>query len=218
MHRFWAAAFLLIIGFVPLLRAETPPAAMPPRQAILGHWLATLKVGSYSLRLAATIHSEPNGALRGTLNSVDQTGVDNPLDEVSLQERQVRLVLKVSQLSYEGTLNAAGTEIDGRLSQRGAKLPLVFKKVDRLPVAKRRPQEPKRPFPYKAESVTYSNAAAGAKFTGTLTLPRSGGPFPAVLLITGSGQQDRDESIFGHRPFFVIADYLTRRGIAVLRV
>jgi hypothetical protein len=90
--------------------------------------------------------------------------------------------------------------------------------VDQLPAAKKRPQEPKPPFPYKAENVTYSNAAAGAKFAGTLTLPRSGGPFPAVLLITGSGQQDRDESIFGHRPFLVIADYLTRRGIAVLRV
>jgi len=218
MHRFRAVAFLLVIGFSPLLRGETPPAAKPPRQAILGNWLATLKVGAYSLRLAATIRAEPDGSLRGTLNSVDQTGVDYPLDEVSLQETKVRLVLKVSQFTYEGTLNAAGTEIDGRLSQHGARLPLLFKKVDQLPTAKKRPQEPKPPFPYKAETVTYANAAAGAIFAGTLTLPRAGAPFPAVLLITGSGQQDRDESIFGHRPFFVIADYLTRRGIAVLRV
>ena len=83
---------------------------------------------------------------------------------------------------------------------------------------RKRPQEPKRPFPYKEEAVTFENAAAHAKFAGTLTLPRSAGRFPAVLLITGSGQQDRDETMLGHRPFLVLSDCLTRHGIAVLRV
>jgi pimeloyl-ACP methyl ester carboxylesterase len=86
------------------------------------------------------------------------------------------------------------------------------------PERKARPQEPKRPFPYGEEEVSYENQKANAKLAGTLTLPPGKGPFPAVVLITGSGQQDRDESLFGHRPFFVLADYLTRRGIAVLRV
>ena len=81
-----------------------------------------------------------------------------------------------------------------------------------------RPQEPKRPYPYLEEEVTYENAKAGFTLAGTLTMPRAGGPFPAVLLITGSGAQDRDETVCGHRPFLILADYLTRRGIAVLRV
>ena len=81
-----------------------------------------------------------------------------------------------------------------------------------------RPQEPKRPYPYDDREVVYENKESGIQFAGTLTLPRQGGPFPAVLLVTGSGQQDRDETHKGHRPFLVLADYLTRRGVAVLRV
>jgi pimeloyl-ACP methyl ester carboxylesterase len=186
---------------------------------IRGNWLGTLKVqGIIELRLAMTVHAKPDGSLTGTLNSLDQEAGDHPLDEVSVKETTVRLVLKRFGLDYEGMLNAGGTEIVGRLKQHGSVLPLVFKKVDRPPVGRRRPQEPKRPFPYKEESVTFENRTAHAKFAGTLTLPVAGGRHPAVLLITGSGQQDRDESLLGHRPFFVIADYLTRRGIAVLRV
>lgn len=81
-----------------------------------------------------------------------------------------------------------------------------------------RPQDPKKPYPYDEEEVSYRNANDNIKISGTLTLPRGGGKYPAVLLITGSGSQDRDETIVGHRPFLVLADYLTRNGIAVLRV
>jgi pimeloyl-ACP methyl ester carboxylesterase len=213
----------LLIGIAPRLWAENPPTAnppvaKPPREVIGGHWLATLKVQGIRLRLVATIRAQPDGSLKGTLNSQDQDGMEYPLDEVSLQERRIRLVLKISGLVYEGTLNAAGTNIAGQLKQRGATLPLDFKKVEKVPEGRKRPQEPKRPFPYNEEAVTFENAAAHAKFTGTLTWPRTEGHFPAVLLITGSGQQDRDESILGHRPFLVLSDYLTRHGIAVLRV
>ncbi|GAJ12303.1 unnamed protein product, partial [marine sediment metagenome] len=82
----------------------------------------------------------------------------------------------------------------------------------------KRPQEPKEPFPYRAEEVVFKNVDAGIKLAGTLTLPSSEGLFPAVLLLSGSGPQDRDETVFGHHPFLVLADYLTRKGIAVLRV
>ena len=81
-----------------------------------------------------------------------------------------------------------------------------------------RPQTPKPPFPYKALELKYPNKTAGIDLAGTLTLPEGQGPFPAVILISGSGAQDRDETIFEHRPFHVLADTLTRRGIAVLRV
>jgi uncharacterized protein len=81
-----------------------------------------------------------------------------------------------------------------------------------------RPQNPNPPFPYQAVEVSYENKAGGVKLAGTLTLPRGTGRFPAAILITGSGPEDRDETMLGHKPFWVIADYLTRRGIAVLRV
>jgi hypothetical protein len=73
-------------------------------------------------------------------------------------------------------------------------------------------------IPYQSIEVNYQNAAGGVKLAGTLTVPRGGGRFPAALLITGSGPEDRDETILGHKPFRVIADYLSRRGVAVLRV
>ena len=85
------------------------------------------------------------------------------------------------------------------------KLPLVLKKTDKLSVAPR-PQTPQPPFPYRSEEVAYENKAGGVKLAGTLTLPPGPGPSPAVLLITGSGPQDRDETILGHKPFLVIAD------------
>ena len=81
-----------------------------------------------------------------------------------------------------------------------------------------RPQQPKPPYPYREEEVTFDNREAKIKLAGTLTLPKTERPAPAVLLISGSGSQDRNESIMGHKPFLVLADYLTRRGIAVLRV
>ncbi len=84
-------------------------------------------------------------------------------------------------------------------------------------VSLNRPQEPKRPFPYTEEHVSYDNHEAGVTLSGTLTLPTSEGPFPVVLLIAGSGPIDRDETVFDHKPFLVLADYLTRQGIAVLR-
>ncbi len=80
-----------------------------------------------------------------------------------------------------------------------------------------RPQEPRPPFPYRSEEVVFDNPAAGITLAGTLTMPSDGTGFPAVVLLTGSGAQNRDEEIFGHKPFFVLADHLTRRGVAVLR-
>ena len=83
--------------------------------------------------------------------------------------------------------------------------------------AQNRPQNPQPPFPYGVEDVFFDNQDAGARLAGTLTLPEGEGPFPAAVLVSGSGAQDRDEEVFGHRPFWVLADHLSRRGIAVLR-
>src|SRR5690606_31321580 len=107
--------------------------------------------------------------------------------------------------------------INGQFYQGGQQLPLRLIKKDTQSVAIDRPQEPKPPFPYDIEEVRFANDEAGITLAGTLTRPKGDGPFPAVILITGSGPQNRDEELFGHKPFWVIADHLTRTGIAVLR-
>src|SRR5262249_57696521 len=111
---------------------------------------------------------------------------------------------------WEGKLKEREPELGGGGKRAGGELPLSFKRL-------LRPQEPKRPYPYVEEEVVFENAAAKAKLAGTLTLPKGKGPFPAAVLITGSGPQDRDETIARHKPFLLLADHLTRQGIAVLR-
>lgn len=115
--------------------------------------------------------------------------------------------------SYKGKLNSDNT-INGTFTQ-GMPLPLNLKKGEAS--RPKRPQEPQPPFPYRSEEVTVRNERDGINLAGTLTLPEKGTKFPAVVMVTGSGAQNRDEEIMGHKPFFVIADYLTRNGIAVLR-
>jgi hypothetical protein len=125
--------------------------------------------------------------------------------------------MKTLSAKFEGTRDEVGNTIVGKFTQAGTTLPLVLgwqERASELP----RPQEPQKPYPYRADEVRYENKAGGVTLAGTLTIPTGQGSFPAALLISGSGPQDRDESLFGHKPFLVLADYLTRMGIAVLRV
>src|SRR5262249_11243894 len=124
--------------------------------------------------------------------------------------------LKIAQMVFEGKRSNDGQELAGDLKQLGQSFSLTLKKVAKATQSKR-PQTPQKPYPYDEVEASYENKKGGIKLAGALTLPRSKGPFPAVLLITGSGPQDRDETILRHKPFLVLADYLTRRGIAVLR-
>jgi fermentation-respiration switch protein FrsA (DUF1100 family) len=111
------------------------------------------------------------------------------------------------------------TTAEGEFEQGGNVVPFTMESVPEGKVlGPRRPQTPEPPFPYDEREVAYTSEADGTKLAGTLTVPRDDGPFPAVLLITGSGPQNRDEEILGHKPFLVIADHLTSNGIAVLRV
>jgi hypothetical protein len=168
------------------------------------------------LRIVFNIAKNPDGTLKATLDSPDQGAKDIPADSVKVEGDKLLIEIKGIRGSYSGVFKSATQEIEGSWTQN-VQVPLKLKRVDKVPELKR-PQTPKPPYPYLEEQVSYENKAAGIKLAGTLTLPRSGGPFPAVLLITGSGSQDRDETIFGHKPFMVIADDLTRRGLAVLRV
>jgi pimeloyl-ACP methyl ester carboxylesterase len=152
------------------------------------------------------------------MDSPDQGATGIPCDSATFDGQTLHVEIKRLGVTYDGTLSKDGSEISGNFKQAGTTLPLILKRVEK-PVATSRPQEPKRPFPYDEEEVSYENKAApSVKLAGTLTLPKSNGPFAAALLITGSGPQDRDEALMGHKPFLVLSDYLTRRGIAVLRV
>jgi fermentation-respiration switch protein FrsA (DUF1100 family) len=158
-----------------------------------------------------------DGKLVTTLDSPDQGARGIPVEETSFEKGHLRLTAKSINGGFEGDINAEYSSINGTWTQNGGSLPLVLNRTDKVTEVIR-PQDPKPPYPYDEKEVDYANKQAGITLAGTLTLPRSGGPFPAVILISGSGPEDRNETVFGHHPFLVLADYLTRNGIAVLRV
>jgi pimeloyl-ACP methyl ester carboxylesterase len=181
-------------------------------------WEGKLPIGAgLSLRLVLRVTTDADGKQVATIDSPDQGAKGLKVDSVSVDKTTLTFEMKNQLTRYEGAINPEGTEAKGTFAQGGAKLPLTLKRTEKA-TELRRPQTPKAPFPYRAEDVTYRNEAGGVTLAGTLTLPEGSGPFPAALLISGSGAQDRDETIFEHKPFLVIADALTRKGVAVLRV
>jgi hypothetical protein len=187
-------------------------------QTIAGDWSGTLNAAGVQLRPALHVSAGESGSFKATLDSLDQGAIGIPVSTIALNGSTVSFQINAIRSSYEGTLNADATVIDGKWSQGGGTLPLVLSRVkDSSTLVLKRPQNPAKPYPYREEDVTYQNGSANITLAATLTTPRGDGPFPAVLLITGSGPQDRDESLAGHKPFLVLADHLTRHGIAVLR-
>ncbi len=198
--------------------APEPPAAAleaVPGTGLNGEWGGSLDVGPMDLRLALHVEDDGAGKLEAVLDSLDQNA-KIAVDTVSLSDGHVTLVLKSIGASFEGVMNSDGSAIDGSWSQGGRNMELTFNRLAERMVLDR-PQTPKEPFPYKSRDVSFENQAAGIKLAGTLVTPDGSGPFPAVIMITGSGPQDRDESLMGHKPFLVIADHLARHGIASLR-
>ena len=187
-----------------------------PGTALLGSWTGKLKVLGRSLTLV--LHMEQAGdSVRVTLDSPDQgaKGIAGQLNFLSDDSVAVR-VPKVNA-TYRARLRDG--QLKGLFTQNGFPLPLMLDKgLEQL----NRPQHPAQPYPYRTEEVTFSNAADGATLAGTLTYPEGyetmkKGKVPVVLMVTGSGQENRDEEVFDHRPFLVIADYMARHGIATLR-
>lgn len=205
------ALFLLIPVSIPVSAQE---AANPD---VVGAWGGTLVVPGAQLRIVFRITRNADGTLSTMMDSLDQGAVDIPMDVTRFDGRNLHLELTAAQAVYDGVMNDAATEFKGLWKQGGSAFELNLTRKE-TPAALNRPQNPVPPFPYRSEDVVYSNTAAGITLAGTLTIPSGKGPFPAAILITGSGAQDRDESLLGHKPFLVIADYLTRRGTAVLRV
>ncbi len=184
---------------------------------ITGIWQGALSIQGMELRIVIHISADSTGALTATMDSPDQGATGIAVSAVKFNGDSLRLEVAVVRGFYEGKFLADSLQFDGNWSQSGFSLPLKLTKIEKLPEIKR-PQMPEKPYPYDEEEVLYKNEKAGIDLAGTLTRPKADGPFPAVLLISGSGAQDRDETIFNHKPFLVLSDYLTRQGIAVLRV
>ena len=182
-----------------------------------GTWMGTLDLGGAQLRVVFHIVNTEDGLI-ATLDSPDQDTRKIPTTSCSREGAKLTIDAKNISASFEGKIAADLQSVDGTFTQMGAPHPLLLKKVkDQAQLDVKRPQVPTKPYPYREQEVTFDNKVQNVTLAATFTIPQGTGPFPAVLLITGSGPQDRDESLMGHKPFLILSDYLTRHGIAVLR-
>ena len=184
---------------------------------LIGDWLGKLDTGAISLRIVFHIKVDPAGKLTATMDSPDQSAYGLPVGDVTIADKAVKFDLPAVNGSLIGTLDDSGKVITGRWEQGGASLPITLTLSDTPIVPVKRPQTPQAPFPYTETNITFSSLAKGIKLAGTLTVPKGPGPFPAAVFVSGSGGQDRDETMLGHKPFQVLADQLARLGIATLR-
>ncbi|HWW15408.1 MAG TPA: alpha/beta fold hydrolase [Candidatus Dormibacteraeota bacterium] len=182
-----------------------------------GAWIGTLTLNAdIKLRVVFHIVNTEDG-LMAMLDSPDQGMKGLPVTKVTRDGATLKIEIEKISATFEGKIAPDLNSIDGIFTQ-GGPMPLVLHRLkDESELELRRPQNPTKPYPYHDEDVTYENKVQNVTLAATLTIPQGKGPFPAVVLITGSGPQDRDESLLGHKPFLVLSDYLTRHGIAVLR-
>jgi uncharacterized protein len=181
-----------------------------------GTWQGALETPGLRLRLQLHVSHDDKKQLVAALDSLDQGANGLPASNVSQKEAVVHFEIPGVGGVYEGTMNAAKDTIAGTWTQSDVPQKLNFIRQDQ-PLEIVRPQNPAKPYPYIEEEVTFANSKANVTLAGTLTTPRTGGPFPTVLLVAGSGPHDRDETLAGHHPFLVLADALSRSGFAVLR-
>lgn len=184
-------------------------------QEITGQWKGALKVQGTQLRLVFNITKTQN-EFSATMDSPDQGAKGIPTSFISFENSILKITIENAKIEYEGTLGKDNI-IVGTFKQGGQSFPLNLSKEIMEKEKLLRPQEPLKPYSYYSEDVTFENNKAGIILAGTLTLPKKEGVFPVVILISGSGPQNRDEELLGHKPFLVISDFLTKNGIAVLR-
>jgi pimeloyl-ACP methyl ester carboxylesterase len=206
MKKIFTFFLSILIGTGGLLSQET---------GITGTWEGIISLGDDQLKLVVHLAYDQD-KLVSTLDSPDQMAIGIPVESASFDGEMLRLGLTALQASYQGVL-VNSDNFAGKWMQAGMTFDLNLKRNSKTVSGPNRPQLPKPPFPYATEEVVIHNDNAGVSLSGTLTVPRGSGPHPAVVLISGSGPQNRDEEIAGHKPFLVLADFLTRNGIATLR-
>ncbi|MDX8340958.1 alpha/beta fold hydrolase [Draconibacterium sp. IB214405] len=180
-----------------------------------GNWSGKITIPTGKLEMIFKI-TRADGKYQAKLDVPKQGASDLPVGDVLVIGDSVSIAVPAIMGTYAGHFST-GDSITGKWKQSGMTFDVNLIRIGEV-AALVRPQTPEPPFPYLSEEVEYTNPESGLKLAGTITFPKDAKACPAVVMITGSGAQDRDEVIFGHKPFAVIADFLTRNGIAVLRV
>jgi len=204
---------LALLMLLPLSAAFGQQKNQP--EQVTGTWNGALSIGGTRLPLVIHIATDESGSLTATMDSPQQGAKGIPVQGVKATQDSLYLNIRAIGGTYAGKFSGPET-IDGYWKQGAQSFPMQLTKG--AAEALRRPQEPVKPYPYREQEVTVENKAAGIRLAGTLTLPQGKAKHPAVILFTGSGSQDRDMALLGHKPFLVLADHLTRQGFAVLRL
>lgn len=203
---------------IPVEPEQTAQAPMGAKPAdFSGYWEGNLDIGQpVPLTIAFTFNSPDETGAAVALLHIPQQGLRNfEVPSSIIDGRTVTVDMTTLMASYEGTFNPQTDMIEGVFNQMGQSLKLNLARTTQQ--EQRKIQDPQPPYPYGSEDLRFVQSPEGFHLAGTITRPAGEGPFPAVVLISGSGSQNRDEELFGHRPFLVLADALTRAGIVVLR-
>lgn len=184
-------------------------------QDITGKWNGLLKLPGFELRIVFNV-SKNGETYATTMDSPDQGAFGIPMTSTELRGMSLKITHTAASIVYEGKISD-DQKITGTFTQAGQVFPLELTRtaVDKKAII--RPQDPVKPYPYYCEDVVIHNVTDSVDIAGTLTLPTKDGIYPVVILISGSGPQNRDEELLGHKPFLILSDFLTRNGIAVLR-
>jgi pimeloyl-ACP methyl ester carboxylesterase len=192
-------------------------AAAAQESSLVGYWKGVIQAGGRAFTFVFTFSTDAQKGIQGSLDLPEQDEQNIPVDKITITGNKIHLDMRKIQRKFEGEISPDKKKIVGfYVRSNGTRLPLTLERTDSA-FSMKRPQMPQPPYPYKEETVVILNADDKTKLAGALTIPDGTGPFPAVVLISGSGAQDRDETISGHKPFLVLADFLARRGAAALR-
>lgn len=207
----------LLIAVAALLIVDQTKA-----QDITGSWQGLIKAGGANLHLVFNIKKTSDTSYTSTFDSPDQKAFGIACSKTYKVKDSVFIELAIIKGAYKALWDGKDG-FTGFYSQRGGTISLDMKRItdaEKAALSKDpvRPQTPKQPYGYYSEDVEYDNADKSLHYGATFTRPNGKGKYPAVIIITGSGTQDRDGTIFGHKLYWVLADYLTKNGIAVLRV
>ena len=206
----------LIINLLFILIISNNIKAQSTEKFLIGNWIGAIDIQGTKLTLVIRFSFNDKDSLIAVMDSPDQGAKDIQVSKLTIRNDSVIIRVKKLSVTISGLLNKNDSTINCLFRQSIMSSPLLLKKTDKVPTLLR-PQEPKPPYPYKVTEVSFENYIDSISLAGTLTLPEKGDKFPVAIMITGSGPQNRDEELVGHKPFLVIADYLTRHGIAVLR-
>lgn len=201
---------ILVLSFFIVKKANSQS------NSVVGAWQGQLFIQGQPLNIIVNITQQADNTFKGSFDSPDQKAFGIPFTEVTFKNTILKCQITNMQLVLSGQL-LANDSLQLMWQQGPAEFPLSMGRIKGNDRSQLRPQEPLGTLPYTSKEVSFENKIDHIILKGTLTLPKGNGPFPAVVLISGSGPQNRNSAVFDHQPFLVLSDYLTRHGIAVLR-